>query len=527
MLFSRRLFAEQLTSVARLPPLAVGPVQDVAGLCDLLGVGMSGSTGFTRAAAVAAAFVFTLSALAPPGTAVARAAGHPPAGRTPPASLQATPQAKAIGPMAVATHAIELRVEGVDTAAEIAGRKARPGYEFVIVSTSWKNIIPLKAIDKKARNPQGVGGLGGFGNNRRPSSDPADLTMEPTKYIVPMLKKQVWLLTDGRFADTVDTAAQNATPEHLPPGGFSIAKLDDIVRGTLVFEAPAAPKYRAFQFYDNTFGHALIVLNGSTPPAAAPTLGPAGQNELIQLAVANAAFAPADGTTPPGLRRYVVGLRGISRSPENIVDLQFSQFVFAQTDRGCVAQPERKAGGLTRPFGDVGSFPPTGPNEGQVAFLVPDDTKSVRVIVAPAIGTQIVLPAGADFTPSWPAPSHTIQDGTTMKVHILPAPERPESLKAAAAGREQVLLDVVVENMKTSQGIEFQGMQQLRLAGPDGSFITPSPLSGRLPCRLDGPGVIPAGGARRFVLVYDVPAGMPRRLQYRGFEKDEEFVNLK
>jgi hypothetical protein len=39
--------------------------------------------------------------------------------------------------------------------------------------------------------------------------------------------------------------------------------------------------------------------------------------------------------------------------------------------------------------------------------------------------------------------------------------------------------------------------------------------------------VIPAGNARRFRYVYDVPAGMPLKLQYRGFEKDEAVVEIK
>jgi hypothetical protein len=49
----------------------------------------------------------------------------------------------------------------------------------------------------------------------------------------------------------------------------------------------------------------------------------------------------------------------------------------------------------------------------------------------------------------------------------------------------------------------------------------------QLPCRLDRTGVIPAGHARRFTPVYDVPAGQAWRLQYRGFEKTEEFIDLK
>lgn len=477
----------------------------------------------------------------PAGAGAAPAAAPAAAGTNPSTSASASPAAgeamtlraapagpgTPIGPMAVATKAIELRVEGVETAAQIGGRQARPGYEFVIVATSWKNIIPLVAVDKKARNPQGVGGLGGFGNNRRPSTDPADLTMEPTMYVVAMPKKQIWLMSDDRFADTVDIAAQEAAPNHLPAQGFSIAKLGETVRGTLVFEAPAGARYRALQFYDNDHGHALVVLSGTKPAVPAATIGRARQNDVLQLAVTEAGFSQPD-TPPAGQRYYTVGLRGISRSPTDIVDLQFGEFVFLQNDRGCVSQPVRNAGGLARPFGDVGSFPPTSPNEGQVTFLVPEDTKQARILIAPRIGGSITLPTGADFTPSWPAPQATIDDGAVMKVHILPTPPKPASLPAPPDGREFVLLDVVVENLNASQGIEFQGTMQLRLADQAGGFVQPSsPLSNQLACRLGDTGVIPAGGTRRFMLVYDVPAGMPRKLQYRGFERDEAFVDIK
>jgi hypothetical protein len=371
-----------------------------------------------------------------------------------------------------------------------------------------------------------VGGLSGFGTSKRPPPDPKNIEMKPTPYVVPMLRKQFWLFTDDRFADTVDLGAQAATQGAFPSGGFGIAKLNDVVRGKLVFEAPAGAHYRAFQFYDTNHGHALIPLGGSKPAGAPPTVGPTRQNELMQLVLSEAGFSQAAGA-PAGLRYYIVGVRGISRSPKDIIEIQPAQFVYLQNDRGCVSSPERNVPGLARPIGDLGMFPPTSPNEGQLSFLVPDDTKQVRLLVVPARGGGITLPAGGDFSPSWPAPQQTIQDGTTMKVHVLPTPAKPASLPAAGPGRELVMLDVVAESLKPNQGIDFQGTMQLRLVDPSGAFIQPSPLSNRLTCTLGDTGVIPAGNARRFRYVYDVPAGMPLKLQYRGFEKDEVVVDIK
>jgi hypothetical protein len=424
----------------------------------------------------------------------------------------------------VSTKAVEIRVEGVTMAPQIGARQARAGYEFVVVDTSWKNLIPLTPVDKNASSSP-VGGLGGFGTSKRPPPDSKNIEMKPTPYVVPMLRKQFWVFTDERYADTVDLAAQAATEGAFPSSGFGIAKLGDVTRGKLVFEVPAGSHYRVFQFYDINHGHASFVIAGARP-AAPPSLGSARQNDIMQLSLADAGFS-AESAPRPGLKYFTVALRGRSLSPANIVDLQPHHFIYLQTDRGCVAKPERNPPGLTRPMADVGSLPPTSPNEEQLAFLVPEDTRHARLLVTPAGKSAIALPSIESFALSWPSPQQSIQDGSTLKLHVLPTPPRPASLPAASPGRELVMLDVVIENQKATQGIDFQGTMQLRLMDPSGAFIQPSPLSNQLTCTLGDEGVIPASHARRFRYVYDVPAGMPLKLEYRGFEKDTTVVEIK
>jgi hypothetical protein len=244
------------------------------------------------------------------------------------------------------------------------------------------------------------------------------------------------------------------------------------------------------------------------------------------MAVTEAGFDPAGPAAPPGLRYYTVGLRGIGRSRSNEFGLEFQPFVFAQNDRGCISRPLPDAPWLRHPFGRTAVFSVAKPTEGQLAFLVPDDTQRIRVLIAPASGDGLVVPAGEDFTPSWPAPVHTIEDGSTLRVLVLPNPAPSAALAPPAAGREHVVLDFVIENLKSTQGIDFQTSQQLRLAGPAGAFVQPSALTQQFGCRLDDGDVIPPGHLRRFLLVYEMPSGAPRRLQYRGFEVDEANVDL-
>jgi hypothetical protein len=291
------------------------------------------------------------------------AAADKPDSWSPPTSYTPEP-----GSQSARTRAVEVRIEGVERVHEIGDHTARPGHEFVIVDTSWKNIIPLQLIDKTAsQSPTAGFGLGA----KKQAPDPASQKLEPTLYVVPMLRKQMWLLSDGRFADTVDVDVLGSVPEHLSNDGFSLPKLDDVVRGKLVFEAPVDVAYQAFQFYDTNNGHALISLKGTPPSSPAPALGPIRHNELLQLAVTKAGPAPSGIAAPPGMRAFVVGLRGTSRSPNDIVDIPFGQFVYAQNEQGCLARPEAAPAGLPRAFDEIGSFPPTGANEGQLLFFVP------------------------------------------------------------------------------------------------------------------------------------------------------------
>ncbi len=417
------------------------------------------------------------------------------------------------------TRAVELRIEGVERVQEIDGHAARPGHEFVIVDTSWKNVIPLRLIDKTAsQNPTAGFGLGA----KKQAPDPANQTLEPTVYVVPMLRKQMWLLSDGRFADTVDLDVLPSVPDHLSKEGFSLPKLDDVVRGKVIFEAPVDVAYQAFQFYDNDNGHALIPLKGTPPSTPPPTVGPTRHNALLQLAITQAGPAPSDVSAPSGMRAFVVGIRGTSRSPRDIVDVPFDKFVYAQNEQGCLVRPEAAPTGLARAFEEIGSFPPTGANEGQLLFFVPADTKALRVLLRSENGAPIDLPAPADFKPSWPTPTQTIADGTTLRIHLLPTPAWPAGSRGPDPARR--LVDVVVENLNPSKGVELQSVQ-LRLVKQDGSFVEPSPSSAELPCRLIPDIVLPPASVRRFSLVYDVAPDEKVRMNYRGFELDETTVD--
>jgi hypothetical protein len=250
------------------------------------------------------------------------------------------------------------------------------------------------------------------------------------------------------------------------------------------------------------------------------------QNKYLKLAVTQAEFvAGPDPQAPPGQRYFIIAVRGASRSRSDVaIDVQ--QFVFAQNELGCISRPQPNAAWLAHPFGGTMTFTQAQMTDGQLAFAVPADTKNLRLLIAPAEGEGLIVPTGRDFTPSWPASVKTIEDGSTLRVLVLPRLGAPDSLAPPAAGATRVVLDFVIENLKSTQGIEFQTSQQLRLRTSTGSYVQAAPVTGQLGCRLEDGDLIPPGHSRRFMVAYEMPAAAPLSLQYRGFEVDDVTVDL-
>jgi hypothetical protein len=161
-----------------------------------------------------------------------------------------------------------------------------------------------------------------------------------------------------------------------------------------------------------------------------------------------------------------------------------------------------------------------------MAFALPQDTQRVRVLIAPAGDGALIVPVGEEFTPAWPEPVKKLEDGSTLRVLVFPVTSQNPQLPSPPKGREHVVLDFAIENLRDDQGIEFTTSQQLRMIEPSGAFILPSSLTQQIGCRLDDGDVIPPRHQRRFLVVYEVPVGIPKRLQYRGFEIDEAIVDL-
>jgi hypothetical protein len=457
---------------------------------------------------------------APAGAPQPESGTSPQAPASAPAPIPAGLVAVAQPGQPISNKAIEVRVTDVRTAPAIGGQTAREGQEYVIVGTSWKSLVPPQKVNRKKAQDRTAGmgslGFGGGATAQDKAQDEANTTLEQVPFEMGPLAKHVWLVADGRYAEELDVAGTNATDGHLDADRLRLPAQNAVKSGSLVYEAPANTQTLALLVLDTVNGHLLLPVKG-TPPVLVSSLGGASRtNEFVDLALAGASWSQA-ASPLPGTKTLVVTLRGISRQ-NAIVDIPFGDFSFLQTDKGCVAQPDIKSPAVTRPLAPMGRFLPFVPSEGQLAFVVPADTQGATLRVRLNGVGPIDLPALGDGSVRMPPVVATHVDGKVLRVHVVGTGAPPAGLSPPREGFEYVSVDYVVENLTAGAGAELQPAPQFALADAKGGKYEPDPASGQLPCRLTGANVVPAGGWRRFSLLYAVPAGQPLTLEYRGFE---------
>ena len=456
----------------------------------------------------------TTSDTAPPPPAVT-----PPAGATPiPPGLVAIAQPG----RPVSSKAIELRATGHRTAPTVGRETPSEGREFVIIDTAWKSLIPPQKVNRKKAQDRsaGMGGLGfgGGATAKDKADDEANTTIEEVPFAVGPLPLHLWLVADGRVTEAIAVNASQAIDGHLPTGTLTIPGFEQVVSGGIAFEAPANAQALSLLFLDSLNGHLLLPIKGA-PPVLASSLGGASRsNDLADLAVTSATWLEAPPSVS-GTKTLVVGIRGISRQ-NAIAQIPFGDFGFLQTDQGCVARPEIRSPEITRPMAPMGRFLPFVPSEGQLAFTVPADTQSATLLVRLRGVGPIDLPALGDGSVRKPPFLATHEDGKVLRVHVVGTGAPPAGLSPPREGFEHLVVDYVVENLTTGSGLELQLAPQFAPAEAQGTKYEPAPESQRLPCRLAGANVVPAGSWRRFSLLYAVPPGQPLTLEYRGFESE-------
>jgi hypothetical protein len=208
---------------------------------------------------------------------------------------------------------------------------------------------------------------------------------------------QLWLLTDGRYADPIDEPATEALDKHLPIGTLAVPAQGEAVTGQVAFRVAANASYIAMVLLDEVSGNALVSVKGrpvDAPPA--PALGPSASNPELTLAITGAGWSENAPAAPAGLRYFTLGLRTVGNAPGSPVTIDLTDSGRLLADQGGSAEPLPVVW-LTRPFPRPVAVLPGFPNEGQLAFLLPADTKSARFVLRTKSSGTIDLPVTGGF----------------------------------------------------------------------------------------------------------------------------------
>jgi hypothetical protein len=421
----------------------------------------------------------------------------------------------------LSNKAAKVKIIKAEFEVELAGLKAPEGKVYLQLQTEWENVHPKQKVKKsdlegKPDRTMGVGGLMG-GKKKEKEEDYVDMDVP---YVVPNFFDHVYLLVDGQ-AYSLDKLTE------VIPGGYSlnkdftIPKLGERKKVQFVYLVPAGAKNIAFQFFDYSFGHILVPIQGDQKLSAGAG-APAGRyldqikDSMIEMAAQALKFQNEykGEEAPEGWRYAVAELSGKSLSASgamgNIIQIEPEENVWLLTKEGYLYY---SCGGSTTEDGFIRFTPEFSQNQ-EVAFLVPSSIKDY------ALGLRLqnrvyTLKLDPKFEPETPQPLATHRDGKTMEIFLYGMRRKGD----------HVILDLGIKSLVQS-GIEIQTDQQfiLKAGDEDVSFDEVATSSGFH--RPPEPFTIPPKSFVRFELAYETE-GAPASLYYRGYESEKYFDLIK
>ena len=401
---------------------------------------------------------------------------------------------------------------------ELAGQKAPQGKVYVLLQTEWENIHPKQKLKKsdlegKQDRTMGVAQL----REEKEKEKKEDYVDMDVPYVIPNFFDHAYLLADGQ------TYALDKLSEVIPDGyglnrEFAIPKLGDRKKVQFVYLVPAEAKNIAFQFFDYSFGHIQVPVQGELKLAVGKG-APAGRyldqikDTMVEMAAVAVNFRNdyREEEAPEGWRYSVAELSGKSLSSSgemgNIIQIEPTENVWVTTKEGYLYY---SCGGSTTEDGFIRFTPEFSQNQ-EVAFLVPSSLKEY------ALGLRIqdrvyTLKLGPAFQPETPKALASHRDGRTMEIFLF----------GMRKDGDNVVLDLGIKSLVKS-GLEIQSDQQFILKGGEEDVYPEETATQALPHRPPTPFVIPPQTFVRFELAY-AAEGVPTTLYYRGYESEGKLV---
>lgn len=416
-------------------------------------------------------------------------------------------------------RAIAVTIRNAALADSYGEAKAADGRLFLILSTQWENVLPVKIS--------------------------AENKSIPTGYKIPNLAEHVYLVVDGKKVARV-LPAMGKLPGHLKLLDFDLPALGDIAKGNLIFDVPRdlalSANHFSLHYFDLTHGHFTISLAGKPPEAPKP-IGVVRTNQIMEAGVyAIRRDAELAGRKAPAGMTYVtVDFRAESKytadadasafDPAAAPGYKVRKAIFADWAEWqkyvSLLVDGQYAYAVDPELSDLPLVPrllPEVKTGGSMVFLAPAETKGMELKLSfpgARSGTQIIRPTGIELlvdgrniTPPKRDAVVAIDDDL-FKVAIVGQTTATEFAGVKPKGRFLVL-DIEVRNAGR-QGEFFQVKEQLKVVNEQGAMMTidDATFAGvRRPTPLV---YLPATEQRAFQVVYDVPVAMARpRLAYAG-----------
>jgi hypothetical protein len=402
------------------------------------------------------------------------------------------------------------------------GDTAAPaGSLFLVVSTQWENVLPLKLSAENEKLATG--------------------------YKIPNLADHVYLVINGyRVARLNKDAA--GLPGHIPARDFLLPALGDTASGNLVFDVPRelAAKIETLElrYYDMVHGNFHLQLAGEPPGEASKPLSLPEKNEVLELGVFRLERTRTLGgqTAAPSMTFITIDLRarslfavdadatvfdpnaqpGARAKVGTVADWKESRRYLQLVADGEVAFAPLPSSTLA----DEPRFLPDVFTGGDVVFLGPEKAASLELRcdfpnARSSLDGKEFRPQGLTLVlegqrPQFTAPEPIIGPiaDDPFQVTVIAAPDAPFDAGASDAAR-LVLLDFTALNAG-KKGEFLQPVEQLQIALGSGKQVTLDPAAA--PARPALPLLwVPAGERRSFTAAYRVPAAEAKlRLMYRG-----------
>lgn len=396
---------------------------------------------------------------------------------------------------------------------ELSGQTASPQNVFLVVETQWENIHPKQKIEKskkegKVDRTMGVGGLTGKKSSEKKEYVDADVVYKIRKF-----SDHAYILADGL------AFALHPTTEKIPGGAqlqksFSIAKYGDIKEVNFVFLIPGDAKNLAFQFFDYTYGHIQIPIQGD-PVKARGTGKPSGtilgtaKTDLVEFAAHALDFFPdyQGKTAPSGWHYAVVHLSGKSLSGKDvrdIIQIKPKENSWLTADGGYLylcSESSTSQNGYIR-------FTPEIYQHQEIAFLVPESIKNFNLGIR-ARNEVLNLGLTGESLKGFPKALAVHKDGDIMEVLLF----------GTRQDQDKVIIDLAIRSLYDSGGLEIQMNQQFFLVIGEEEHKVDSRATSLLLHHPPKPFTIPPRAALRFELAF-AAVGVPSSIRYRGYRSE-------